>query len=134
MKNGNIPKFTDDNFEFLWIVDFPLFTLNNETDQLETTHHPFTSPHCDDLHLLDSPDTYEKCRSLAYDLVLNGQEIGGGSVRIHDSKLQKRILNNILKLDSEHLTHLIEALDSGCPPHAGIALGKHFTFRLPIFC
>lgn len=129
MKNGKIPKIADDHFEFLWIVDFPLFTLNDETNQLETTHHPFTSPNFDDLHLLDSPDTYEMCRSLAYDLVLNGQEIGGGSVRIHDSKLQKRVLNDILKLDSEHLTHLIEALDSGCPPHAGIALGEYFNHK-----
>lgn len=114
----------DDIYEFLWIVDFPLFLRNNETDQLETAHHPFTAPHSNDMHLLESPDTLEQCRSQAYDLVLNGQEIGGGSIRIHDAILQRRILNDILKLDSDHLTHLIEALESGCPPHGGIALGN----------
>lgn len=110
-------------FEFLWIVDFPLFLRNDKTGQLETAHHPFTAPHSDDIDLLKSPDTYEKCRSQAYDLVLNGQEIGGGSIRIHNANLQREILNSILKLDSDHLTHLIEALESGCPPHGGIALG-----------
>lgn len=110
-------------YEFLWIVDFPLFLRNDETGQLETAHHPFTAPHPDDMHLLESADTYEQCRSQAYDLVLNGQEIGGGSIRIHNANLQRRMLNDILKLDSDHLSHLIEALESGCPPHGGIALG-----------
>lgn len=117
---------SDDVFAFLWIVDFPLFLPNEETGQLETVHHPFTAPHPDDVHLLESRDTLEICRSLAYDLVLNGQEIGGGSIRIHDADLQRKVLNDILKLDSDHLTHLIEALESGCPPHGGIALGKNF--------
>ncbi|XP_055296387.1 aspartate--tRNA ligase, mitochondrial isoform X3 [Sitodiplosis mosellana] len=116
------PK-NDDVYEFLWIVDFPLFLPNEETGQLETVHHPFTAPHPDDMHLLESADTLDQCRSMAYDLVLNGQEIGGGSIRIHNADLQRRILNDILKLDSDHLTHLIEALESGCPPHGGIALG-----------
>lgn len=115
---------SNDVFEFLWIVDFPLFLRNNENGQLETAHHPFTAPHPEDMHLLESADTLEQCRSLAYDLVLNGQEIGGGSIRIHNADLQRRILNEILKLNSDHLEHLIEALESGCPPHGGIALGK----------
>lgn len=123
-ENGIIPKVTDDIFEFLWVVDFPLFTLNTQTGQLETTHHPFTAPHPEDLHLLESPDTYDQCRSLAYDVVLNGQEIGGGSIRIHNAKFQKRILDDILQLETKHLSHLIAALESGCPPHGGIALGK----------
>lgn len=113
----------DNLFEFLWVIDFPLFTPNEETGQLETTHHPFTAPHPDDMHLLNSPETYDQCRSLAYDIVLNGQEIGGGSIRLHDAKLQRRILNEILKIDSDHLAHLLAALESGCPPHGGIALG-----------
>lgn len=115
--------------EFLWIVDFPLFQRNDETDELETVHHPFTAPHPDDMHLLESNgnDNLEQCRSLAYDLVLNGQEIGGGSIRIHDANLQRKVLNDILKLDSNHLGHLLEALESGCPPHGGIALGKATT-------
>lgn len=114
----------DDVYEFLWVVDFPLFLPNEETGQLETVHHPFTAPHPDDMHLLESTNTMDQCRSLAYDLVLNGQEIGGGSIRIHNADLQRKILNDILKLNSDHLTHLIEALESGCPPHGGIALGK----------
>lgn len=123
-KREILPKLADDHFEFLWIVDFPLFTPNGETGVLETTHHPFTAPHPDDLHLLSLVNDYDQCRSLAYDLVLNGQEIGGGSIRIHDASLQRKILNDILKLNTEHLTHLIDALESGCPPHGGIALGK----------
>lgn len=122
-KNNLIPKVADDVFKFLWVVDFPLFTLNEETGELETTHHPFTAPHPNDMHLLESPETYNQCRSLAYDIVLNGQEIGGGSIRIHDAKLQIRVLSEILKINSDHLTHLIAALESGCPPHGGIALG-----------
>lgn len=117
------PKETDNRFEFLWVVDFPLFLRNEETGQLETAHHPFTAPHPDDMHFLESPNTFEQCRSLAYDLVLNGQEIGGGSIRIHSADLQRKVLNDILKLNSDHLVHLIEALESGCPPHGGIALG-----------
>lgn len=77
------------------------------------------------MHLLESSDMtqVEQCRSQAYDLVLNGNEIGGGSIRIHDANLQRSVLNDILKLETDHLTHLIEALESGCPPHGGIALG-----------
>lgn len=123
--NGR-PK-NDDVYEFLWIVDFPLFLPNEKTGQLETVHHPFTAPHPDDIHCLESTDTSDQCRSLAYDLVLNGQEIGGGSIRIHNADLQRHILNDILKLNSDHLTHLIEALGSGCPPHGGIALGKFIS-------
>lgn len=120
------PNDANEIHEFLWIVDFPLFQRNEETGNLETVHHPFTAPHPDDMHLMESNDTanLEKCRSLAYDLVLNGQEIGGGSIRIHDANLQRKVLNDILKLDSNHLGHLLEALESGCPPHGGIALGK----------
>lgn len=120
-------KLNDDIYEFVWIVDFPLVLKNNETQQLESVHHPFTAPHPDDIHLLESIDTsmIEQCRSQAYDLVLNGNEIGGGSIRIHDANLQRRILSNILKIGTDHLTHLIEALESGCPPHGGIALGKY---------
>lgn len=119
-------KITDDIHEFLWIVDFPLFMQNDETQQLETVHHPFTAPYPADVHLLESTDIklIEQCRSQAYDLVLNGNEIGGGSIRIHDANLQRKVLDEILKIDTDHLTHLIDALESGCPPHGGIALGK----------
>ena len=124
-KKGEL-KSNDDSYEFVWIVDFPLFLRNNETQELETVHHPFTAPHPDDMHLLESTGTtqVEQCRSQAYDLVLNGNEIGGGSIRIHDANLQRKILSNFLKIETDHLAHLIEALESGCPPHGGIALGR----------
>lgn len=118
-----LPKVPLDQMNFLWIVDFPLFTPNAATGEWETTHHPFTAPHPDDMDFLAQPETYAKCRSVAYDLVLNGQEIGGGSIRIHNADLQQKILNDILHLDTDHLSHLLEALESGCPPHGGIALG-----------
>ncbi|CRL01516.1 CLUMA_CG014188, isoform A [Clunio marinus] len=106
--------------KFLWVIDFPMFTRNEEKNILESTHHPFTAPHPDDAN---SVDDLCNARSLAYDLVLNGQEIGGGSIRIHDAELQKHVLDEVLKLPREHLKHMIEALKSGAPPHGGIALG-----------
>ena len=111
----------DDQNKFLWIVDFPLFELD-ENGELLSAHHPFTQPHPDDLHLLDSEPL--KVRGLHYDLVLNGSEIGGGSIRIFDAQLQKHILQEILHLDTSTLQHLLDALSFGCPPHGGIALGK----------
>ncbi|CAK1553391.1 unnamed protein product [Leptosia nina] len=102
----------------LWVVEFPLFVKGE--NGLETCHHPFTSPHPDDLHLLDSDPS--RMRSLAYDLVLNGNEVGGGSIRIHNTNLQEKVLK-VLDIDSKKLTHFLDALRSGCPPHGGIALG-----------
>ncbi|XP_066548334.1 aspartate--tRNA ligase, mitochondrial [Amia ocellicauda] len=109
-------------FHFLWVLDFPLF-LPREDDpsQLESAHHPFTAPHPDDAHLLTSQP--HKVRGQHYDLVLNGCEIGGGSIRIHNAEVQRFVLEKILKEDAGLLSHLIEALDSGAPPHGGIALG-----------
>lgn len=117
-----VERVKEDN-KFLWVVDFPMFTLNDDTNELESTHHPFTAPHPEDVHLLVNEGTRCIARSLAYDLVLNGQEVGGGSIRIHEAKLQKFVLDEILKLDRQHLKHMIEALQSGAPPHGGIALG-----------
>lgn len=102
----------------LWVVDFPLFVKGE--NGLETCHHPFTAPHPDDMHLLESEPL--KVRSLAYDLVMNGNEIGGGSVRIHNAELQEKILR-MLDIKPESLTHFLNALKSGCPPHAGLAIG-----------
>lgn len=104
--------------EPLWVVDFPLFTQGE--NGLETCHHPFTAPHPDDMHLLENDPL--SVRSLAYDIVLNGNEIGGGSIRIHNSELQEQILK-MLNIDSGKLAHFINALKSGSPPHGGIALG-----------
>ncbi|XP_036297825.1 aspartate--tRNA ligase, mitochondrial isoform X1 [Pipistrellus kuhlii] len=109
-------------FSFLWVVDFPLFLPKEENPgELESAHHPFTAPHPGDIHLLHTEP--EKVRSQHYDLVLNGSEIGGGSVRIHDAQLQRYILETLLKEDVKLLSHLLQALDHGAPPHGGIALG-----------
>lgn len=106
--------------KFLWITDFPLFSLNTETNKLESMHHPFTQPHPNDIqYLLENP---MKVRGLHYDLVLNGSEIAGGSIRIHEAELQKEILK-LLNIDESHLMHMIEALECGAPPHGGIAIG-----------
>ncbi|XP_021566979.1 aspartate--tRNA ligase, mitochondrial [Carlito syrichta] len=109
-------------FSFLWVVDFPLFLSKEENPrELESAHHPFTAPHPSDIHLLYSEP--EKARSQHYDLVLNGSEIGGGSIRIHDAELQHYILATLLQEDVKLLSHLLQALDYGAPPHGGIALG-----------
>ena len=88
---------------------------------LESAHHPFTAPHPEDVHLLDSHPL--RCRGLHYDLVLNGNEVGGGSIRIHDGEFQRRILSEFLREEGDQMEHLLKALDSGAPPHGGIALG-----------
>lgn len=107
---------------FLWVVDFPLFLPKEENPgELESAHHPFTAPHPSDTHLLYSEP--EKARSQHYDLVLNGSEVGGGSIRIHEAQLQHHILEAVLKEDVKLLSHLLQALDHGAPPHGGIALG-----------
>lgn len=116
--NSNKLLNINDNVEPLWIVDFPLF-LKGEKG-LETCHHPFTSPHPDDLYLLDTEPL--KVRSLAYDIVINGNEIGGGSIRVHDVELQAKLLK-MLNIDGSKLAHFLNALSCGCPPHGGIALG-----------
>lgn len=109
-------------FSFLWVVDFPLFLPREENPvELEAAHHPFTAPHPADLHLL--PTEPAKVRGQHYDLVLNGCEIGGGSIRIHQAALQRYVLETVLKEDVNLLSHLLQALDSGAPPHGGIALG-----------
>ena len=109
--------------EVLWVVDFPMFE-RNEDGSLSANHHPFTSPNPDDLHLLDT--TPERARSLGYDIVYNGTEIGGGSVRIHQRDLQARIFD-LLGLSPEETKEkfgfLLEAFEYGTPPHGGLALG-----------
>lgn len=110
--------------EFLWVTDFPLFAWDEENKRLASEHHPFTSPHPEDIPLLETDPL--KVRSSGYDIVLNGYEIGGGSQRIHNSDLQKKIFE-LLKLTPEELEvkfgFFLEALSYGTPPHLGIALG-----------
>ena len=108
---------------FLWVTDFPLF-IREQDGSLSSVHHPFTSPHPDDLRLLDSQP--EKVRALAYDVVLNGTELGGGSIRINDPALQRRILGLLGVDETQARTRfgfLLDALSAGAPPHGGIAFG-----------
>uniref|UniRef100_A0A8C3AKR7 Aspartyl-tRNA synthetase 2, mitochondrial n=1 Tax=Cyclopterus lumpus TaxID=8103 RepID=A0A8C3AKR7_CYCLU len=106
---------------FLWVLDFPLFLPKEEDpEQLESAHHPFTAPLPEDTQLLHTDP--QKVRGQHYDLVLNGCEIGGGSIRIHKASEQLHVLESVLKEDPSLLSHLLEALDSGAPPHGGILL------------
>ena len=113
-----------DKFECLWIVDFPLFEWSDEEERLMATHHPFTLPNPADIPLLDAHP--EQVRAMAYDFVCNGIEVGGGSLRIHDGKLQEKMFK-ILGFTPERAMaqfgFLINAFKYGAPPHAGLAFG-----------
>lgn len=112
-------------FEFLWVVDFPLFDYNEDEKRWEPAHHPFTTPHPDDIEALRKGDL-GNVRSVAYDLALNGEECAGGSIRIHNSDVQSLVLKTIGISDveaKEKFGFLLEALQFGAPPHGGIAFG-----------
>ena len=106
----------------IWVLDFPMFEVADD-GSLNAIHHPFTAPSVDSKTLIDNP---EESLSRAYDLVINGSEVGGGSIRIHQSDMQKTVLT-LLGIDDEEATEkfgfLLDALDYGCPPHGGIAFG-----------
>ena len=113
-----------DRFECLWIVDFPLFEWSEEEQRLMSTHHPFTMPNPDDIPLLDTAP--EKVRAVAYDFVCNGVEVGGGSLRIHEPKLQEKmfeVLGFTPERAMQQFGFLINAFKYGAPPHAGLAYG-----------
>ena len=111
--------------DFLWVVDFPLLAWSEEEQKWNAVHHPFTRPKADDVPLLDS-GKYAEVRAEAYDIVLNGVEIGGGSIRIHEANLQSQMFS-VLGVNEEQQTsmfgHLLKAFKFGAPPHGGIALG-----------
>jgi aspartyl-tRNA synthetase len=113
-----------DEFSALWVTDFPLLEWNEDNQRYHAMHHPFTAPKKEDLGLLDSDPT--KAKANAYDLVLNGNEIGGGSIRIHDKSLQEKMFN-LLGFSEEEAKEqfgfLMDAFQYGAPPHGGIALG-----------
>ena len=110
--------------KFLWVVDFPLFEFSEEDRRLVSVNHPFTSPHPDDLDLLESEPL--KARAIAYDMVLNGQELGGGSIRIHSRELQLKVFELLGFTREEAMDRfgfLVDALGYGAPPHGGCAFG-----------
>ena len=111
-------------FAFCWVNQFPMFEKDKETGHISAMHHPFTRPMAEDIELLDSNP--EAARSVGYDIVLNGNEIGGGSIRIHEHSLQQKIFNllGITEEDAEiRFGHMLEAFSYGAPPHGGIAWG-----------
>lgn len=114
-------KSNPNEYAFLWVIDFPLFQYDKETKTYVSNHHPFTSPNMEDF--AKNPET---ARSVAYDIVLNGIELGGGSLRIHEQEVQQKVFEilQISKEDQEKkFKFLLEALKFGAPPHGGIALG-----------
>lgn len=125
LEMGNQLGLRDPNkFSCLWVVDFPLFEWDDETQRYYAMHHPFTSPNPEDIDLLDS-DT-GAVRATAYDMVVNGNELGGGSIRIHDSQLQDKMFH-LLGLSEEEARYkfgfLMNAFKYGAPPHGGLAFG-----------
>jgi aspartyl-tRNA synthetase len=113
-----------DIFSFLWVTDFPLLEWNGDEQRWFSMHHPFTSPFDDDIARLESEPG--AVRAKAYDLVLNGSEVGGGSIRIHDAEVQRNMFR-LLGIDDEQARlrfgFFLDALQYGTPPHGGIALG-----------
>jgi aspartyl-tRNA synthetase len=124
VKRGKLTIRMDD-WRFLWVIDFPLMTYDEENKRHVATHHPFTSPVPEDAGLLDSaPD---KVRGQHYDVVLNGMELGGGSIRIHQPALQKKVFEDVLKIPADvvesRFGYMLRAFTYGAPPHGGIAFG-----------
>lgn len=121
IKLGHDLQMIEGEWAPMWVIDFPMFEYEN--DRWQSLHHPFTSPKCDVTELEKNPGN---CVSRAYDVVLNGYEIGGGSIRIHDQKMQQTVFN-LLGIDDEKAQEkfgfLLDALKFGCPPHGGIAFG-----------
>jgi aspartyl-tRNA synthetase len=123
-----------DRFDFLWVVDFPLMSFDKEQNRWYSSHHPFTAPVAEDIPLLKQDP--KKVRGQHYDVVVNGVELGGGSIRIHQPAVQKTIFEEILQIPPEMVKarfgYMLEAFRYGAPPHGGIALG--FDRMVAILC
>ena len=121
-------------FDFLWVVDFPLLSFDKEQNRWYSSHHPFTAPVAEDIALLKTDP--KKVRGQHYDIVVNGSELGGGSIRIHQPDLQKTIFEELLQIPSDMVAarfgYMLEAFRFGAPPHGGIALG--FDRLIAILC
>jgi len=127
----NIPN---DQFNFLWVVEFPLLSFDKEQNRWYSSHHPFTAPVEEDIpHLKTDP---KKVRGQHYDIVVNGVELGGGSIRIHQPDVQETIFKEILQIPPDMVAarfgYMLEAFKYGCPPHGGIALG--FDRMIAMLC
>ena len=121
---GEMGLLDDNQFNFLWVVDFPLFEYDEKEDRWSAMHHPFTSPKTEHAQLLKTDP--HKCLANAYDIVLNGVELGGGSIRIHDQEMQEdmfKALNMTQEDIDEKFGFLVEAFKYGAPPHGGLAYG-----------
>lgn len=114
-----------DDWKFLWVVDFPLMSYDEEAKRYVATHHPFTAPVPEDAQYLDSDP--KKVRGQHYDVVLNGMELGGGSIRIHQPAVQKKVFEDVLKIPQDvvesRFGYMLKAFTYGAPPHGGIAFG-----------
>ena len=123
-KRGKLQRSPTD-WKFLWVIDFPLMTHDEEQSRYVASHHPFTSPVPEDLEYLDSDP--KRVRGQHYDIVLNGVELGGGSIRIHQPEVQKKVFEDVLQIPTEvvqsRFGYMLEAFSFGAPPHGGIALG-----------
>ena len=123
-KRGKLTLRPDD-WKFLWVIDFPLMSYDEARGGYAATHHPFTAPVLEDAAFLDTDP--KKVRSQHYDLVLNGMELGGGSIRIHQPALQKKIFEDVLKIPADvvesRFGYMLKAFTFGAPPHGGIAFG-----------
>src|SRR5437660_9402927 len=121
-------------FDFLWVVDFPLLSFDKEQNRWYSSHHPFTAPVAEDIQFLTSEP--KKVRGQHYDIVVNGTELGGGSIRIHQPDVQKTVFEQVLQISPEETKlrfgYLLEAFRYGAPPHGGIALG--FDRLIAILC
>lgn len=127
----NIPA---DRFDFLWVVDFPLLSFDKENNRWYSSHHPFTAPVAEDIPMLKADP--KKVRGQHYDIVVNGVELGGGSIRIHQPEVQKTVFEEVLQIPPDvvqaRFGYMLEAFKYGAPPHGGIALG--FDRLIAILC
>ena len=121
-------------FEFLWVIEFPLLAFDKEMNRWYSSHHPFTAPVAEDVDFLVSDP--KRVRGQHYDIVVNGVELGGGSIRIHQPDVQRAVFKDVLQLDDETIKsrfgYMLEAFRYGCPPHGGIALG--FDRLIALLC
>jgi aspartyl-tRNA synthetase len=124
----------ENRFDFLWVVDFPLLSFDKEQNRWYSSHHPFTAPVAEDIGMLKSEP--KKVRGQHYDVVVNGTELGGGSIRIHQPDLQKTVFEDVLQIPPEETKlrfgYMLDAFRYGAPPHGGIALG--FDRLIAILC